>query len=91
MRLQKIQKLLKENNIDYKYSSEKYGNSEFGTIDIKDDRTGFYTITEICGNRGSSPSGIMAFYKSLETGIKEKYSTLNQTEIIKRIENEVKK
>ncbi len=91
MRLQKLQKFLKENNIDYTYSSDKYSNNEFGTIHIKNSETGFYSLSEVTGNRGNTPSGIMAFYEDLKTGRKEKYILSSQTEIINRIETELKK
>lgn len=91
MRLQKIQKFLKENNIDYTYSSSTYQNNEFGTIDIKSDKIGFTSISEISGIRGNTLSGIIAFYTDRKTNKKENLEFSSQVEIINRIKSELSK
>lgn len=89
MRLQKIQKFLKENNIDYKYSISKTSNNEFGEIDIKSDKTVITSICEITGNRGNKPSGIMVFYFEKENNSRQSYTTTSQAKIIERIERDL--
>ena len=42
MRLTKIQKFLKEHNINYELKKNKYGKNEFAEIDIKDDNIMVY-------------------------------------------------
>ncbi len=85
MRLSKIQKFLKENNIDYTYSSDKYSNNEFGRIDIKSNKTRFTSISEMTGNRGSSVSGIMAFFTEKISNRKTSAVFSSQQDIINRI------
>lgn len=89
MRLQKIQNFLKDNNIDYKYSTSKTFNNEFGEINIKSDKTTISTITEICGVRGAKPSGIMVFYFEKEKNHRQSYTTTSQAKIIERIERDL--
>lgn len=91
MRLQKIQRFLKENNIEFTYSSNKYSNNEFGTINIKDDKTELSSVSEITGRRGNTPSGILAFFSNKLTGRNEKVEFFSQQEIIDRIKNELKR
>lgn len=89
MRLQKIQKFLKDNNIDYKYSISKTSNNEFGEIDIKSDKTVVTSICEITGNRGNKPSGIMVFYFEKEKNRSQSYITTSQAQVIERIKRDL--
>lgn len=91
MRLQKIQKFLRENNIDYKYSSDTYCDYEFGEIDIKSDKTVVTSICEITGNRGNKPSGLMVFYFEKEKNRSQSYNTTSQADIIERIKRDIEK
>lgn len=91
MRLQKIQKFLKDNNIDYKYSISKTSNNEFGEIDINSDKTVVTSICEITGNRGNKPSGIMVFYFEKKKNHRQSYTTTSQAKIIKRIKIDIEK
>lgn len=89
MRLQKIQKFLKNNDIDFNYSTSKTFNNDFGEIHIKSNRTTISTISEICGIRGEKPSEIMVFYK--ENNRTQSYTTTSQAHIIQRIEEDLQK
>lgn len=91
MRLQKIQNFLKDNNIDYKYSTSKTSNSEFGEININSDKTDVTSICEITGNRGNKPSGIMVFYFEKEKNRRQSYTTTSQANIIERIKIDIEK
>ncbi len=83
MKLTKIQKFLKENNVAYNIDIDKYG---FSTITIKDNRTKYKTISEITGIKGKTVNGILVF---LEDGGKRKSIELtSQQEIINRLEKD---
>lgn len=89
MRLSKIQKFLKANNINYELIINKYGNNEFADINIKDEKTNCKAISEISGNRGNTVAGILVFFKQPNNRtISITFSS--QTEIIKRLENDIK-
>ncbi len=91
MRLTKIQKFLKEHNINYELKINKYGKNEFADIDIKDDKTNYKSISEISGNRGNTVSAISLYYKNPKT--KSSYSVpfTSQSEIIERLKNDIVK
>lgn len=91
MRLSKIQKFLKENNINYKMTVQKYGNNEFGEITIKDEKINATMISEITGTRGKSVSGIMLFFTEEETNRRESVTFDSQNAIIERLKNEIRK
>ncbi len=91
MRLSKIQKFLKENNINYDYSVSTTFNSEFGEIRIKDDKTNYTTISEITGTKGNKPSGIMLFRLDKETKKSISNTLTSQNEIIERIKKDIEK
>lgn len=89
MRLSKIQKFLKENNIDYKYTTNTYSGYEFGSISINSEKTNFSKIDEITGTRGIKPSGIYVSYYDKKNKKSTSYTILNQTEVIERIKKEI--
>lgn len=90
MRLSKIQKFLKESNINYEIVINTYHNTEFGEIRINDTKTNYKTISEITGNRGSKVSGIMVFYKDIITNKSTSNTFTSQNEVIKRLKKDIK-
>ncbi len=87
MRLSKIQKFLKINNINYTYSTDMYSKNEYGSISINDKRTNYTSISEITGTRGTTVSGIWASYRE-DKSIKS-FVTQSQENIIKRIQSDM--
>lgn len=87
MRLSKIQKFLKENNINYKYSVDKYSNNEFGTITIQDSKTKFTSFSEVTGTRGTKVNGIFVSYRENNRSIS--YTSSSQINIINRLKEDI--
>ena len=89
MRLSKIQKFLKINNINYIYYTDMFGGHEYGNISIKDKRTKYTSISEITGTRGTTVSGIWASYR--EDKSITSYTTTSQENVIRRIKEDMDK
>ena len=89
MRLSKIQKFLKINNINYIYSTDMFSGNEYGNISIKDKRTNYTSISEITGTRGTTVSGIWVSYRE-DKSIKS-YTTTSQENVIRRIKEDMDK
>lgn len=85
MKLSKIQKFLKEHNINYELHINKYGNNEFADIDIKDNKTNYTTISEI------AVSGIMLFYRNKKTKSSYSIPFSSQNEIIQKLKDDITK
>ena len=91
MKLSKIQKFLKEHNINYELHINKYGNNEFDDIDIKDNKTNYTKISEIAENRGKTVSGIMLFYRNIKTKSSYSIPFSSQNEIIQKLKDDITK
>jgi len=89
MRLSKIQKYLKENNINYEIKIDTYLGYEFGDIDIKSDKTVVRQISEITGNNGRTPSGIMVFKFDKERNCTVSFTVTNQDRVIEIINRDI--
>lgn len=89
MRLTKIQKFLKEHNINYTITINKYGSNESADININDDKTNFKTISEVTGNRGNTVNAILLFYKNKKTNTSYSVAFTSQNEIIKRLKDDI--
>ena len=89
MKLLKIQKFLKENDINYKIDIDIYNNNEFAEITISDSRTKYTEISEITGKSGKKASGILLFFKKDNKNISIELTS--QNEVIDRLRNDIKK
>lgn len=89
MKLLKIQKFLKENDINYKIDIDIYNDNEFAEITICDSRTKYTEISEIAGKRGKKASGILLFFKKDKKNISIELTS--QNEVIDRLRNDIKK
>lgn len=89
MRLTKVQRFLKENDIDYTVSVNSKSNYEFGDIRIKSDKTNYIGISEITGNSGNSVSGIMLFYRNQENNTSYSITLISQDDIISRLKSDI--
>lgn len=91
MRLTKIQKFLKEHDIDYVVETNTVKGNGFADIKIKSEKTHFTAISEISGNTGTSVSGIMLFYKNKDSHSSYSVVLTSQDEIIRRIKDDISK
>lgn len=87
MKLSKIQKFLKDNNINYNIEIDKNG---FAEIRIKDNKTIYTSISEISGNKGKSISGILIFGIRKDVHKLFNITLTSQKEVIKRLETDIR-
>lgn len=89
MRLTKVQKFLKENNIDYDITVDNIKSNEFANIYINSNKTNYKSISEITGIRGNSVSGIRLLYKNQENNKSYSITLTSQDDIISRLKNDI--